>query len=234
MSKKINFDISCFKEEFQNYIFENLSLKNYYDFINTYKNDFHINIECHNCSENIPNLESEINVLTIDEDCSFNDIKPDEKIEEKIEKLISDETTDNIEQEKTESDYEYSSESETEDINLEQNITYVIENSNIIVKSDKKFMNKKNAKKFKKNGGKWMKKNNQWIFPISKKNFIDSIIQKKQSESFIQEIKQENNRVIIIPTQNHPKYGTSIIYDKSDNIGIWQNNIKGWVFDKKI
>ena len=86
-------------------------------------------------------------------------------------------------------------------------------------------MNKKNAKKFKKNGGKWMKKNNQWIFPISKKHFIDNIIQKKQSESFIQEIKQENNRVIIIPTQNHPKYGTSIIYDKSDNIGIGRDAI---------
>lgn len=239
MSKKFNFDISCFKDEFQKFIFQNLNIQNYYEFINIYNNQFSINIECHSCGENTNPLNNipPLNVLSVDEDCSFNDIKPDDdkapenKIEETSENSIDSQQNLHLSPDNTDDDTS-DNESDNEEL-TEQDLTYTIDNSNIILKYNKKFMNKKLVKKLKKNGGKWMKKTNQWILPISKKSLLDNIIIKK-NDNHIQEIKQEDNRVVIIPTQNHPKYGTSIIYDKSNNIGIWDSNLKGWVFDKKI
>jgi len=219
MSKPIKFDISCFKEEFQKFIFENLNIQNYYEFINIYKNQFELNIQCINCSDNIQDILP-INLLSVEEECSFNSIKQTENTQD-YNKSEDEDTDENITDDTDENNY------------LDQNFSYTIEESNIILKSDKKFINKKIAKKLKKNGGKWNKKTNEWHFPLSKKHYIDNFILKK-NDNLIQEIKQENNRVIIIPTSNHPKFGTSIIYDKSDNIGIWDNSIKGWVFDKKI
>ena len=49
----------------------------------------------------------------------------------------------------------------------------------------------------------------------------------------LKNITHENNKVIVIPKLNHPKYGTPIIYDKTGNIGIWECSTKGWIFSKK-
>ena len=40
MSQKIFFDLSCLKDEFQEYIFKIGNVNNYYEFVNKYQNQF--------------------------------------------------------------------------------------------------------------------------------------------------------------------------------------------------
>ena len=59
MTQKINFDLSCFKDEFQEYIFKNANVNNYYEFINQFQNQFSINLQP---------------ILKMDDDCTFQNI----------------------------------------------------------------------------------------------------------------------------------------------------------------
>jgi hypothetical protein len=77
-----------------------------------------------------------------------------------------------------------------------------------------------------KNGGKL--NNNNWVFPLSNLQFVKNL----NANMCIKEIRNEEKRTIIFPTNKHPKLGVSVIYDKKGNIGIWDNIIKGWIFQK--
>lgn len=227
MPKKIRFDLSCFKNEFQKFIFESINIKDYYEFINVYENKFELELNCLDCgiklenkdisentenTENIEELKSEkllINLLPVDEDCSFNNIEKES-------------TSDN------DSIEEYSSDEDTKELT---SFSFTIDNNNILLKNENKVKNKKMLQLLKKNGGKWMKKKKYWLFPLSSKPFIESIVNQDKL-SKIKEVKQEPNKVLIIPENDHPKMGVSIIYDKSGNIGVWDNELKGWVFNK--
>ena len=230
----IKFDINCFTPEFQNYIFKKANVDNYFDFINKYNNNF---------SFSLIQSTPYINLLQVEENCSFQNIS--EEIKENEEDLIiSEDQLENVEEtikkityeEETIDTLDENTESESEELEMEDTnhkFSYVVENDKIHLKSDKKFITKKISKKFRRNNGYWNKKKNEWIFPLSAKKFIDSFSKNEESSSnFIQDIKQEENRVIITPLPTHPKFGTSVIYDKSGNIGIWDSNLKGWIFNK--
>ena len=235
----IKFDINCFTPEFQQYLFKKINVENYYEFINSYNNSFSLSISHINQS-------SFINLLPIEENCSFENIDNDlciseeiqDNVEEEIKKITYEDNT--LENTKTSTESEPESEEEENEEEMETsnlpNFSYIIESEKIHLKSEKKFITKKIAKKFRRNNGFWNKKKNEWIFPLSAKKFIDSIIPKtttsNSTPNHIQDVKQEENRVVITPTSSHPKYGTSVIYDKSGNIGIWDSNIKGWIFNK--
>jgi hypothetical protein len=184
MTQKINFDLSCFKDEFQEYVFKVGNVNNYYEFINQYKNLFSINL---------------YPIKNIDDDCTFENITNPSIIEES---------------------------SEDKDSNdLDILYPYTIENKMIIIKKEVTFPKKMN-KIFMNNGGKLVNQN--WIFPITSLNFVKNL----NSSLCIKEIRNEEKRTIIFPTNKHPKLGESIIYDKKGSIGIWDNIIKGWIFQK--
>ena len=44
MAQKIFFDLSCLKDEFQEYLFKMANVNNYYEFINQYQNNFSISL----------------------------------------------------------------------------------------------------------------------------------------------------------------------------------------------
>jgi hypothetical protein len=81
-------------------------------------------------------------------------------------------------------------------------------------------------KVFMNNGGKLVNQN--WVFPLTSLSFVKNL----NSSLCIKEIRNEEKRTIIFPTNKHPKLGESIIYDKNGSIGIWDNIIKGWIFQK--
>ena len=62
--KSIKFDLSCFKAEFQEFIFKKLNCNDYFEFINSYNNDFILNID--NCEQDVkvPILEEDIQSCT--------------------------------------------------------------------------------------------------------------------------------------------------------------------------
>lgn len=59
MAQKIFFDLSCFKDEFQDYLFKMANVNNYYEFINQYQNQFSLNLQP---------------ILKMDDDCTFQNI----------------------------------------------------------------------------------------------------------------------------------------------------------------
>lgn len=222
----LKFDLSCFKDEFQNFIFQKIGCENYFNFIDNYKNNFQITIskqDIHVNTLNYLNEEESTNCLFKNFDPkSLNMIENTENLDEKEKK-------DNC-QEETKSSSE---DSENDKIETEIHSKYFVENNNIFLNINKKILSKKISKLFKKNGGNWIQSKNLWIFPLSAKNFIDNILVSLNSESLIKNIVHEENKVIVIPKTNHPKYGTPIIYDKTGNIGIWECSTKGWIFSKK-
>lgn len=224
----IKFDLSCLKEDFQNFIFKKIGCENYYDFIHNYKNNFEITIS------KLDKQISPLNYLNEEEstNCLFKNFDPKSlNMIENSENLDEKEKKDD--QEETKSSSNLSEDLEEEKIETEVNPKYFVENNNIFLNINKKIINKKMTKLFKKNGGSWIKSKNIWLFPLSAKNFIENSLTSLNSESFIKNITHENNKVIVIPKLNHPKYGTPIIYDKTGNIGIWECSTKGWIFSKK-
>lgn len=187
MPQKIFFDLSCFKEEFQEFIYKSVNVSNYFEFINKFQNQHSLILS---------------NILLTEEDCSFKDITTNTTITKMVEDSI-DFTSD---------DYEIL-------------YPYVIENKNIIIKNNTSIPKKMN-KLFMKNGGKL--NNNNWVFPLSNLQFVKNL----NANMCIKEIRNEEKRTIIFPTNKHPKLGVSVIYDKKGNIGIWDNIIKGWIFQK--
>jgi hypothetical protein len=183
--QKINFDLSCFKEEFQEYIFKTVNINNYFEFINQYNNQFSIILQSN---------------LKIDEDCTFQNMTSPS--------IIEDSTEDK--------------EDKDTDILL---YPYTIENKTIVIKHNFSIPKKMN-KVFMNHGGKLVNKN--WVFPLSSLQFVKNL----NSNLCIKEIRNEEKRTIIFPTNKHPKLGESVIYDKKGNIGIWDNIIKGWIFQK--
>jgi len=184
MSQKIYFDLSCFKDEFQEYLLKMVNVNNYYEFINQYENQFSINLKP---------------ILKEDDDCTFQNITNPS--------IIEDSTED---KENIESDILY---------------PYKIENKMILIKKEATFPKKMN-KVFMNNGGKLVNQN--WVFPLTSLSFVKSL----NSSLCIKEIRNEEKRTIIFPTNKHPKLGESVIYDKKGSIGIWDNIIKGWIFQK--
>ena len=177
--QKINFDLSCFKDEFQEYLFKMANVNHYYEFINQYQNQFSINLQ---------------SVLKVDDDCTFQSMSS----------IIEDSTEPN------EPEILY---------------PYTIENKMIMIKKEASFPKKMN-KVFMTHGGKLVNQN--WVFPLTSLNFVKNL----NSNLCIKEIRNEEKRTIIFPTNKHPKLGESIIYDKKGSIGIWDNIIKGWIFQK--
>jgi hypothetical protein len=184
MAQKIYFDLSCFKDEFQEYIFKISNVNNYYEFVNQYQNQFSINLQ---------------QILKVDDDCTFQNITNNSIIEDS---------------------------SEDKDVN-EPDILYqyTIENKSIIIKKEATFPKKMN-KVFMNNGGKLVNQN--WVFPLTSLSFVKNL----NSNLCIKEIRNEDKRTIIFPTNKHPKLGESIMYDKKGSIGVWDNIIKGWIFQK--
>ena len=173
--QKINFDLSCFKDEFQEYLFKIANVNHYYEFINQYQNQFSVNL---------------LPILKVDDDCTFQSI------------------TDSTESNEPEILY-----------------PYTIENKLIMIKKELTFPKKMN-KVFMSHGGKLVNQN--WVFPLTSLSFVKNL----NSSLCIKEIRNEEKRTIIFPTNKHPKLGESVIYDKNGSIGIWDNIIKGWIFQK--
>lgn len=181
MSQKIFFDLSCLKDEFQEYVYKIGNVNNYYEFINQYQNQFSISLK---------------NIIKEDDDCTFQNMTNHSNIEDSM-----------------------------EDKESEILYPYTIENKMIIIKKEAKFPKKMN-KLFMNNGGKLVNQN--WVFPLTSLNFVKNL----NSSLCIKEIRNEEKRTIIFPTNKHPKLGESVIYDKKGSIGIWDNIIKGWIFQK--
>jgi len=78
-----------------------------------------------------------------------------------------------------------------------------------------------------------VKTKNMWIFPMSSMSYIENTLKSQSNSLFIKNINQEKDKVVITPKQDHPKYGAPVIYDKSGNLGVWDNVLKGWIFQKK-
>jgi hypothetical protein len=180
--QKINFDLSCFKDEFQEYLFKMANVNHYYEFINQYQNQFSINLQ---------------NILKVDDDCTFQNMTEQSS-------MVEDSTEPN------EPEILY---------------PYKIENKMIMIKKEATFPKKMN-KVFMSHGGKLVNQN--WVFPLTSLSFVKNL----NSNLCIKEIRNEEKRTIIFPTNKHPKLGESIIYDKKGSIGIWDNIIKGWIFQK--
>ena len=184
VEKKIYFDLSCLKDEFQEYLFKICDVNNYYDFINKYQNQFSLSLHP---------------ILKVDENCTFNNITNVSILEDSAE-----------DKDIIESDILY---------------PYTIENKMIMIKKEANFPKKMN-KVFMNNGGKLVSQN--WVFPLTSLNFVKNL----NTSLCIKEIRNEEKRTIIFPTNKHPKLGESVIYDKKGSIGIWDNIIKGWIFQK--
>lgn len=254
LMETVHFDLSCFKEDFQKFILKKLNCENYFDFLDKYKNEFLLIISKH--SINSKDNKNSLNYQLNEEDsttCEFKncDLKG---MEESIisDPLNLDEETLNIENINTSlnidaenpsrnSDQDdYSKEldeltKESDEIPLNDDIifSHYIEDDQIIVNANKKIISKRFSKRFKKNGGEWNKSKNIWIFPLSSMNFVEKHLASLNSESYIKTINHEKNKALIIPKLDHPSYGVPIIYDKIGNIGIWDANNKGWIFQKK-
>jgi len=236
--KVIKFDLSCFKLDFQEYIFKNLGVNDYFEFINKYENNFSLNILNINNITSINEEESNsctfknINPSIIEDSSIINSEQIDLSINpnEEISRSISDNVGSNINKiiSQIDSDDSYDEDEEKSDVKF----THYIENNQYYLTSSKKFISKKLSKSLKKNGGYWLRNKNLWIFPVSSKNYIENILGSELISSQIKNISHENNKVIVIPKMEHPKYGVSTIYDKTGNLGIWDNSIKGWVFSK--
>jgi len=183
--QKINFDLSCFKEEFQEYIFKTANINNYFEFINQYNSQYSIILQSN---------------LKLDEDCTFQNMTSSSIIENSTE----------------------DKENKEIDILL---YPYTIENKTIVIKHNFSIPKKMN-KVFMNHGGKLVNQN--WIFPLTSLQFVKNL----NSNLCVKEIRNEEKRTIIFPTNKHPKLGESVIYDKKGNIGIWDNIIKGWIFQK--
>ena len=183
MSLKINFDLSCFKDDFQEYVFKMANVNNYYEFINQYQNQFSVNLHP---------------ILKVDDDCTFQN--------------MTTQSQSNIED-------------STEDIESDILYPYKIENKMIMIKKEATFPKKMN-KVFMNHGGKLVNQN--WVFPLTSLSFVKNL----NSSLCIKEIRNEEKRTIIFPTNKHPKLGESVIYDKKGSIGIWDSIIKGWIFQK--
>ena len=190
MAQKINFDLSCFKDEFQEYLFKMANVNHYYEFINQYQNQFSINLQP---------------ILKVDNDCTFQNMTTQSQstIEDSTENNENNETKEN-------------------DVLL---YPYTIENKTIVIKNNSSIPKKMN-KVFMNHAGKLMNQN--WVFPLTSLQFVKNL----NSNLCIKEIRNEEKRTIIFPTNKHPKLGESIIYDKKGNIGIWDNIIKGWILQK--
>lgn len=239
--KSIKFDLSCFKNDFQEYIFKKLNCNDYFEFINKYENHFTLNLLNIQEEKSIPILEDDsqsctfknITSLTVDDTFIHT-----EQIEQQIEKLenntnliIENNIENNIEKIVSQIDSDESDEEDDEDKNDVQ-FTHYIDNNQIYVTPNKKFISKKMGKTIKKNGGYWLKQKNQWIFPLSSKHYVENTLKSQGNTNLIKNMNQEKDKVFIYPKPDHPKYGASVIYDKSGNLGIWDQTIKGWVFQK--
>jgi hypothetical protein len=184
MAQKINFDLSCFKDEFQEYLFKMANVNHYYEFINQYQNQFSINLQP---------------ILKLDDDCTFQNLTDSSDINET---------------------------NEPNELNEPEILyPYKIENKMIMIKKEQTFPKKMN-KVFMSHGGKLVNQN--WVFPLTSLGFVKNL----NSSLCIKEIRNEENRTIIFPTNKHPKLGESVIYDKKGSVGIWDNIIKGWIFQK--
>jgi len=230
--KSIKFDLSCFKAEFQEFIFKKLNCNDYFEFINSYNNDFILNID--NCEQDVkvPILEEDI------QSCTYKNISK-ECIEESSSIVQSELNNENIIDSSVDSNVEKifsqidSECSEDEEEKIDIQFSHYIENNQIYVTPNKKFISKRLGKNIKKNGGYWVKAKNLWIFPISSKSYIENTLNSKNNSSLIKNINQEKDKVVITPKLDHPKYASPTIYDKSGNLGVWDNLLKSWIFQKK-
>lgn len=223
---QIKFDVSCFKPEFQEFIFKKLDCSDYFEFINKFQNEFSLNFSKYNCdNQNIliedPNTCTFKNITSLypyDTECmttitNVDNPSVEQNVEDNIDKIIS------------EINSEESSDSE-DDEKTDVKFTHYFDNNEIYVVPSKKFVSKRLGKIIKRNNGYWIKNKNIWLFPMGSKHFVENIL---QSNNVI----QEKDKVVVVPKTDHPKYGKSVIYDKSGNIGIWDNTLKGWIFNKK-
>lgn len=228
--------MSCFKQEFQEFIFSKINCSNYYEFLNDWNTQFTINLE-----QIQKNVISEITPNILKEDKLTDNFQENSHIKEFI-KSVDDIIENNESNSKINDSNEFKllkeeddivpdllsdddSDSKSDSSNNDIEFTHSINNGQILVNSTKKFITKKITKLIKSNGGFWLKKKNIWTFPLSSRSFVENTLHSKN-------IAQDKDKVIITPKPDDPRYGISIIYDKSGNIGIWDQNIKGWVFTR--
>jgi len=228
--KTIKFDLSCFRVEFQEYIFKKLDCSDYFDFINKFENNFSLNLLNINDQNNII-IEDNTNTctfnnltsVTVDDSSLLNTLNEkntlEDNLETNIERIVARIDSDSSEEE--------------DDDKSDMQFSHYFENDQIYVIPSKKFVSKKLGKIMKKNNGYWVKQKNIWLFPMSSKHYVENILNSQNSSNLIKNVNQEKDKVVIYPKQDHPKYGSSCIYDKAGNLGIWDNSIKGWVFQKK-
>lgn len=223
----IKFDISCFRQDFQEYIFKKLDCNDYFEFINKYQNSFNLNIsnqkifpipEEDSCT--FKNINDNITTQEINTEQEVPSDLYDRNVEDNIDKIINEINSDE-------------SDDEDEFDKGDVKFTHYFENNEIYVQPNKKFFPKRLAKVFKKNGGVWIKQKNIWVFPLSSKQYIEETLASQTNSNLIKNFNQEKDKVIIYPKVDHPKYGVSTIYDKAGNLGVWDNSIKGWIFQKK-
>lgn len=236
--KTINFDLSCFKMEFQEFIFKKTECNDYFEFINKFENNFILNLKLLENEKEIPFIEDDPQSCTFKnlvsytiEDSTLVSPEQIEKQVEQLEKIVDSNIEDNIEKIVAEINSEDSDEDTDDKTDLA--FSHYIENDQIYVTPSKKFISKRLGKTIKKNGGYWVKQKNLWIFPLSAKHYVEYTLNSQANNSQIKNIQQEKDKVVIIPKIEHPKYGSPTIYDKTGNLGIWDNMIKGWVFQKK-
>ena len=246
--KLIRFDLSCLKSDFQDYIFKSIGCNDYYDFINKYQNNFTLNLlnieeeyqnepEIDQCTfKNITNISKidESNVINVEANIEYitEVIKPSMEPTIVIEQTTEQNIENNIDKIISKIDSENDSDDE-EDEKIDIQFSHYIENGSIYLIPNKKFIPKSLSKTIKKNGGNWIKSKNIWIFPLSSKHYVENILGSQNTNNYIKNISHEKDRVIIEPKIGHSKYGTSVIYDKTGNIGLWDSALKAWVFNKR-
>ena len=236
---KIKFTLDCFKEEFLNEILLSLNYKSYYDLLQNLKKinfDLELDLENGNIEETVEAQETETVEVESEVDEEDQEYRPNEtkKEEQKLIDFIKN---------------EYCEDEENED---QQNITYKLtyfekDNGVYIESSSKKHIPKSLVKKIKKNGGKWIKKENAWKFPKNQlkvivndfgaekreyvlKNPIKQKMENNLQNKSIDKIVEVGGDIVILPKHNHPMYGKKITYDNNFNMGIWDNDLKGWKF----
>lgn len=202
----MNFDLSCFSIEFQNYVLKHLNCENYYDFINKYQNDFILNIIPKTTNESQSNSLLEVDILN--KTTSNNE----EVIEDNFFKYF-------IENEKI---YLKSLE------NLSKNKKRKLRDHEGV------FLKNTNCWSFPLTSKDYILENlkpKNETFEILEEE--DEKEELKTDKNIIQNFYFQDNKAFLIPTLEHPQYGKSVIYDKTGNMGIWSVKLKGWIFQKE-
>ena len=250
---KIKFTLDCFKEEFIKNILSSLNCDNYYKLLqNLKKINFELDLELNEeniedevyIKKEIVNNQEEENNIELSQDKNIKLLQENEDKEENNIELSQDK---NIKLLQENEDKEENNQVEEYKKNKYQLLYYEKENALYLESNSKKHIPKGIVKKIKRQGGKWIKKENSWKFTknqlkvlvnefgAEKRDFTsDSPIKEKMENSLqnksIEKIIEVDGDLVIIPLQNHTMYGKKITYDNNFNMGIWDNNLKGWKF----